>query len=158
MHHPICWHPICGQNPVSGRIFRARKIHKSGTWRISQNKMQNLFVNRHRRGLETCPQANLAKMSHAIFFSFFPTGPSDEYDSAPSRKYTGQFVPFSPASVNSHAGRSDISHAGKLFLFICHIFWPFFSEISTQITLNKLEINFFVNSFDMNKGELNSGL
>ena len=37
-------------------------------------------------------------------------------------------------------------------------FLNFFSEISIQITLNKLEINFFVNSFDMNKGELNSGL
>ena len=38
---------------------------------------------------------------HAIFFSFFPTGPSDDYDSAPSRKYTGQFVPFSPVSVKA---------------------------------------------------------
>ena len=37
---------------------------------------------------------------HAILFSFFPTGPSDEYDSALSRKYTGQFVPFSPVSVD----------------------------------------------------------
>ena len=34
VHHPIC-----------GRIFRARKIHKSGTWRISQKKMWNLFLN-----------------------------------------------------------------------------------------------------------------
>ena len=28
-------------------------------------------LNRYRRGLETCPQANLAKVGHAIFFSFF---------------------------------------------------------------------------------------
>ena len=35
VHHPICGHPICG------RISSARKIHKSGTWRISENKMQN---------------------------------------------------------------------------------------------------------------------
>ena len=60
---------------------------------------RQIVFNRCRRGLETCPQANLAKMSHAIFFSFFPTGPSDEYDSAPSQKYTGQFVPLSPVSV-----------------------------------------------------------
>ena len=46
VHHPICGHPICGQNPICGRIFRARKIHKSGTWRISENKMQNLFLNK----------------------------------------------------------------------------------------------------------------
>ena len=35
-----------------------------------------------------------------INFLFFSTGPSDEYDSAPSRKYTGRFVPLSPVSVN----------------------------------------------------------
>ena len=45
-------------------------------------------VNRYRRGLETCPQAKTSKSGHAIFFSFFPTRPSDEYDSAPSRKYS----------------------------------------------------------------------
>ena len=57
-----------------------------------------MAFNRHRRGLETCPQANLAKMS-TQFSSLF-SGPSDEDDSAPSREYTGQFVPFSPVSVN----------------------------------------------------------
>ena len=46
VHHPICGHPICGQNPICGRIFGARKIHKSGTWRISENKMKNLFLNK----------------------------------------------------------------------------------------------------------------
>ena len=46
VHHPICGHPICGQNPICGRILRARKIHKSGTWRISENKIQNLFLNK----------------------------------------------------------------------------------------------------------------
>ena len=30
----------------------------------------------------------------------FPTRQSDEYDSAPSRKYTAHFGPFSPVSVN----------------------------------------------------------
>ena len=43
--------------------------------------------NRYRRGLETCPQAKTSKSGHAIFF-FFPTRPSDECDSAPSRKYS----------------------------------------------------------------------
>ena len=46
------------------------------------------FLNRYRRELETCPQAKTSKSGHAIFFSFFPTRPSDEYDSAPSRKYS----------------------------------------------------------------------
>ena len=44
------------------------------------------LINRYKRVLETCPQSNLAKNGHAIFFCFSPTRPSDEYDSAPSRK------------------------------------------------------------------------
>ena len=47
-----------------------------------------ISVNRYRRGLETCPQAKTSKGGHAIIFSFFPTRPSDEYDSAPSRKWS----------------------------------------------------------------------
>ena len=35
----------------------------------------------------------------------FPTRPSDEYDSAPSRKYTAHFVPCSPVSVNNLSTR-----------------------------------------------------
>ena len=42
------------------------------------------FFNRYRRGLGTCPQAKTSKSGHAIFLSFFPTRPSDEYDSTPS--------------------------------------------------------------------------
>ena len=34
---------------------------------------------------------------HAIFFSFFPTRPSDEYDSAPSRKYSRQILNVLPS-------------------------------------------------------------
>ena len=46
-------------------------------------------INRYRRGLETCPQAKTSKSGHAVFFFFFfPNRPSDEYDSAPSRKYS----------------------------------------------------------------------
>ena len=48
-------------------------------------------LNRYRPGLEICPQANVEKCTQrhqAIFFSFFATRPSDEYDSAPSRKYS----------------------------------------------------------------------
>ena len=29
VHHPICGHPICGKNPICGRIFGTWKIHKS---------------------------------------------------------------------------------------------------------------------------------
>ena len=39
-----------------------------------------LRLNRYRRGLETCPQAKTSKSAHAIFFSFFLTLPSHEYD------------------------------------------------------------------------------
>ena len=46
------------------------------------------IINRYRRGLETCPQANLAKSGRKYFLLFFPTRPSDDYDSAPSRKYS----------------------------------------------------------------------
>ena len=55
--------------------------------------------NRYRRGLKTCPQANLVQSVQAIFFFFFPPHPSEEYDSAPSRNYTAHFGPFSPVSV-----------------------------------------------------------
>ena len=44
-------------------------------------------LNRYRPGLETCPQAKTSKSGHAIFL-FFLARPSDEYDSAPSRKYS----------------------------------------------------------------------
>ena len=49
---------------------------------------QSLGINRYRRGLETCSQAKTSKSGHVFFFSFFPMRPSDEYDSAPSRKYS----------------------------------------------------------------------
>ena len=50
----------------------------------------SLNHNRYKRGLETCPQANLRQSGREYFFSFlfFPTRPSDEYDSAPSQKYS----------------------------------------------------------------------
>ena len=41
------------------------------------------FLNRYKRGLETCPQAKTSKSGHAILFSFFSTRLSDEYDSVP---------------------------------------------------------------------------
>ena len=46
-----------------------------------------LKFNRYRRELETCPREKTSKSGYAIFF-FFSTRPSDEYDSAPSRKYS----------------------------------------------------------------------
>ena len=58
---------------------------------VADNQTLGIFLkscfNRYRRGLETCPQAKTSKSGHAIFF-FFPTRLSDEYDSAPSRKYS----------------------------------------------------------------------
>ena len=58
-------------------------------------------LNRYRRGLENCPQANLIQSVQAIFFLFFfPPRPSDEYDSAPRRNYTAHVGSFSPVSVN----------------------------------------------------------
>ena len=50
-------------------------------------KVSFACLNRFGRGLETCPQANFAKSRCGIFL-FFPTRPSDEYDSAPRRKYS----------------------------------------------------------------------
>ena len=44
--------------------------------------------NRYKRGLETCQQANLHQSGRECFLLFFPTPPSDEYGSAPSRKYS----------------------------------------------------------------------
>ena len=82
----------CGSLSCYEKSRATKKICKPGINKIKQRK--KIDVNRCRRGLETCPQANLAKMSHAIFFSFFPTGPSDEYDSAENT-----LAPFSPVSV-----------------------------------------------------------
>ena len=66
-----------------------RKIFKTSFFQNSEIlKISFLYFNRCRRGLKTCPQAKASKSGHAIFFSFFPTRPSDEYDSAPSRKYS----------------------------------------------------------------------
>ena len=55
---------------------------------LEVNESFKLTFNRYRRGLETCPQANLAKSGRKYFLLFFPTRPSDEYDSASSRKYS----------------------------------------------------------------------
>ena len=60
-------------------------------------------LNRYRRGLETCPQANLVQnVVHTLFTSYQKkfNNPKDEYDSAPGRKYTAHFCSFSPVSVN----------------------------------------------------------
>ena len=51
----------------------------------------DIGLNRYGRGLETCPQAKTFKSERSaptLFFLFFPTRPSDEYGSAPSRKYS----------------------------------------------------------------------
>ena len=45
----------------------------------------------HRRIAPKCPR---------FFLLFLKMRPSDEYDSAPTRKYTGHFVLFSPVSVS----------------------------------------------------------
>ena len=44
--------------------------------------------NRYRRGLETFPQAKTLQKWTRYFLLFFPTRPSDEYDSGLSRKYS----------------------------------------------------------------------
>ena len=67
---------------------------------LRSKNFKRLNINRYKRGLETCPQANLVQSVQAIFFFFFPPRPSDEYDSAPSRNYTAHFGPLSPVSVN----------------------------------------------------------
>ena len=50
----------------------------------------DIFFYRYKRGLATCPQANLNQSGRdsRVFSFFFPTRPSDEYDSASSRKYS----------------------------------------------------------------------
>ena len=55
---------------------------------LSDSDFWDPQVNRYRRGLETCPQAKTSKSGIEYFSSFFPTHPSDEVDSAPSRKYS----------------------------------------------------------------------
>ena len=57
---------------------------------------------RYRRGLETRPQAKTSKIGHAIFFSFFPTRPSDEYCMTQRRVENTRvhFWTFSSVSVN----------------------------------------------------------
>ena len=63
-----------------------REVHFDHNFeKIDEN---DFLVNRYRRGLETCQQAKKSKSGHAIFFSFFPTRSSYEYDSAPSLKYS----------------------------------------------------------------------
>ena len=57
-------------------------------------KLFKMFINRYRRGLGSS-ESELVHMRkrpkvHASFF--FPTRPSDEYDSAPTRKYSRPFL------------------------------------------------------------------
>ena len=61
-------------------------LHENFLQHLLVQKFEIVVVNRYSRGLETCPQANLAKSGRKYFLLFFPTRPSDEYDSAPSRK------------------------------------------------------------------------
>ena len=95
-----------------------------------------LYVNRYRRGLETCPKANLVQCVQAIFFFFFPPRPSYEYDSAPSRNYTAYFGPFSPVLVKLSLKLSlsfpfflsiwkikKCNHIHKLTVNTCSIWW-----------------------------------
>ena len=51
-------------------------------------KLKVFYLNLYKRGLETCPQANLHQSGREYCLNFSPTRPSDEYDSAPSRKYS----------------------------------------------------------------------
>ena len=46
------------------------------------------YLNRYRRGLETCPQTKTFKSGREYFLLFFPTRPSDEYESTPSLNYS----------------------------------------------------------------------
>ena len=77
-------------------------------------------------------------------FSFFPTGPSDEYDSAPSRKYTGQFVPFSPGSVKLDKRKLRLLFAvlkmlTKRFIYKESINRVFFQEKKTYLNQWKVQ-------------------
>ena len=85
--------------PFTNGCFTDRSIQKSwNSYFFNRNRqistldrlnpLKIRLFNRYKRGLETCPKAKTSKSGHAIFFSFFPTRPSDEYDSAPSRKYS----------------------------------------------------------------------
>ena len=48
-------------------------------------------INRYKEGLEICLRANWHQNGREYFLLFFPTRPSDEYDSTPSRKYSRSF-------------------------------------------------------------------
>ena len=70
------------------------------------------------KGLETCPQANLVQSVHSATTLLTPRISTaserrvtlQEYDSAPSRKYTAHFGPFSPVSVKAATFFSEWIH------------------------------------------------
>ena len=78
-------------------------------------------VNRCRRGLETCPQANLAKMSHAIFFSFFQRVRATSMTQHRVENTRVHFWTFSPVSVKCIFWFTDNSRFINFELFFEHL-------------------------------------
>ena len=91
---------ICSE--TGKQIFPLNETAEDSYTRARHITMRHWLVNRYRRGLDYSTGEfgpKCAQRHHAIYFTKFPTRPSDEYDSAPSRKYTAHFVPFSPVSA-----------------------------------------------------------
>ena len=72
----------------------------------------SLALNRHRRGLETCPQANLAKSGHAIFYSFFRRVRATSMTQRRLENTRVHFWTFSPVSVKNE-GNLHVKNAEK---------------------------------------------
>ena len=72
--------------------FTTHSTRESKLITFSDSGRVRLPLNRYRRGLETCPQAKTFKSegSATTLFSslFFPTCPTQLYDSSPSGKYS----------------------------------------------------------------------
>ena len=60
----------------------------------------------------------MSKSGHAIIFSFFPTLPSDEYDSAPIENTRVHFWTFPPVSVKVRKSGNSVLHPIYQTLFI----------------------------------------
>ena len=83
----------------------------------------------------------------------FPPRPSDKYDSAPSRKFTGHFGSFSLVSVNSNVSdrKSNVqaldltikSKLTKKFDFKKSIFSPFQDRIRSDAQIGRLGVRIF---------------
>ena len=74
------YHPLISKNFVISQVLQFSmwsSERATKTWYVPK------FLKKIEGGIF---EAKTSKKRHAIFFSFFPTRPSDEYDPAPSRK------------------------------------------------------------------------